>query len=124
MVTSAQEAPRFPYMIHKEQNIDNHQIGYVDVLLNADGTGTVTARFSNGKQWAGNTFAAKTRFVTADGKKLLSIHQKKRLDGSWGGQAREGSVTRTIHLTPEQLRAFDHVEVGRMVAMYDGLNLP
>jgi hypothetical protein len=124
LAVGAQAAPLFPYHYHKEQNIDAHQIGYVDVVLNPDGTGWVTATFSNGKQWAGNKFAAETSLVSADGTKLDCIRQTKRLDGSWGGQARESSVTTEIRLTPEQLRRFDHVEVAQMIALYDGLILP
>jgi hypothetical protein len=117
----AEATPAFPYRYHTEQNIDNHQVGFVDVVVNGDGSGTVTARFSNGKQLAGNTFAAETVFAAADGVPLLSVRQTKGLDGSWGGHAREGSVINPIHLNPEQLRLFDHVEVQRMRALNDGI---
>jgi hypothetical protein len=114
----------FPYFYHAEQNIDNHQIGYVDVVLKADGTGWIKVTFSNGKQWAGNRFVARTVFMSADGRQLLCIRQTKTLEGSWTGHAREGSVTKAIHLTPEQLQAFDHAEVVEMATLYNGITIP
>jgi hypothetical protein len=113
--------PQLPSFFHQEQNIDNHQIGYVDVTLKADGMGWIRATFSNGQQWRWNRFGAETVFLSADGKQLLCIRQTKALEGSWTGHAREGSVTRAIHLTPEQLQAFDHVEVRKIIALDDGL---
>ncbi len=114
-------APSLPYKFHTEQNIDNHQVGYVDVVVNADGSGAVTAKFSNGQQIRGNTFAAETALVDKDGHALLVVRQTKGLDGSWGGHAREGTVTNTFQLSPEKLQAFDRVVEGQMRALNDGI---
>lgn len=112
----------FPYRAHIEQNIDHHQVGYVDVYLTQSGAGTVDVKFSNGKQWAGNTFAAETTFVGKDGRRLAVVRQTKGLDGSFGGRAREGNVHNDIQLSADEVAQFDHVET-RMRALGDGITL-
>jgi hypothetical protein len=118
---AALATPPLPYRLHREQNIDNHQVGYLDVVVNPDGSGVVVAKFSNGKQYAGNTFAVESALMNANKMPLMVFRQTKGLDGSWGGHAREGEVTIPFKLTPEQLQAFDHVEVGPMRALNDGI---
>ncbi|TCM65754.1 hypothetical protein [Rhizobium sp. BK068] len=111
----------FPFRFHHEQEIDRHQIGYVDVVIAPDGAGSVTTKFSNGKQFAGNTFAAETALLDNNQQAILVFRLVKGLDGSWGGHAREGSATSTFKLTAEQMARFNHVEVGQMRALNDGI---
>jgi hypothetical protein len=118
---SALATPPLPYTMHREQNIDNHQVGYLDARIDPDGTVVVVAKFSNGKQIAGNTFAVETALMTTNNTPLFVIRQTKGLDGSWGGHAREGQVVTTFKMTPDQLRQFDHVEVSQMRALNDGI---
>jgi hypothetical protein len=101
--------PSFPYSYHAEQNIDEHQVGYVDVVVNANGSGVVTTKFSNGQQIRGNTFSSAIGFYGAEDKPFLVVVETKGLDGSLGGPAREGTVSENIQLTQDQLRDFDHV---------------
>jgi hypothetical protein len=44
----------YPYRHHQEQEIDRHQVGVVDVLIESVGKGRIDAFFSNGRQIAGN----------------------------------------------------------------------
>jgi hypothetical protein len=113
---------KLPYRSHVEQNIDNHQVGYVDTYIGTDGRGTVTVMFSNGKQWAGNTFAATTRFIANDGTVLLTVYQVKGLDGSYMGRAREGTVTNAIELSPDDVARFRALDV-KLVALNDGVDV-
>jgi hypothetical protein len=109
-ITPSQAVP-LPYSAHREQNIDNHQVGYVDLTVNENGNATLTAKFSNGKQWSGNNFYAITALRAKDGGVLRAVLQEKGLDGSFGGRAREGSDTQTFTLTKDQLAALDHIDV-------------
>ncbi len=110
MLTSA-HAVEFPFRHHQEQNIDKHQVGYVDIVIDAEGRGTVTYKWSNGKQWSGNTFYSVVVFLDKKGDIVYSDRQTKGLDGSFGGRAREGSVATPFTLSKEQMAAFDHVAV-------------
>jgi hypothetical protein len=105
-------AMTYPYHLHQEQNIDDHQVGWIDLDINSNGTGLLTASFSNGKQIAGNNFYSIAVLRRKDGTIIdHPILQEKGLDGSWGGHAREGHVTNTLTLNAEQLASFDHVEL-------------
>jgi hypothetical protein len=115
--------PSFPYSYHAEQNIDESQVGYVDVVIDADGNGSVSTKFSNGQQIRGNTFSSATGFYAADGKLLLVVVETKGLDGSLGGRAREGTVSENVQLTPDQLKVFDHAGLIKMAALCDGIDL-
>jgi hypothetical protein len=115
--------PSFPYHYHTEQNIDSHQDGYVDVTINADGSGMVTTKFSNGQQVRGNTFSSATGLYGSDGKPFLVIVETTGLDGSLGGRAREGSISQNVQLTPEQVKDFDHAGLIKMAALCDGIDL-
>jgi hypothetical protein len=95
----------YPYRCHQEQNIDTHQVGWIDLTLDAQGHGSLTDSWSNGKQTSGNTFYAVV-LVGKDGKVVYSDKQTKGLDGSWGGLAREGQVTTNFTLTKGTGRRF------------------
>jgi hypothetical protein len=110
LATPAATAETTRYVRHIEQEIDTHQVGWIDVDVRLDGKVTLHAGFSNGKQWAGNNFYAITTFRGKDGKVIKSVSQAKGLDGSMMGHAREGDVTNTFMLTPSELLNFDHVE--------------
>jgi hypothetical protein len=92
--------------IHREQNIDHRQVGYVDVTIAPNGAVAITTKFSNGKQISGNNFYAVTQFVGKDKTIIKAVIQEKGLDGSWFGRAREGSVTNTFMMTPAELENF------------------
>jgi hypothetical protein len=116
--------PNFPYHYHTEQNIDEHQVGSVDVTVNADGSSVVHTKFSNGKKVAGNTFSSATGFFGKDTKPFLVVVQTKGLDGSLlhNGKTQEGTEEQQVHLTPEQLGEFDHVQLISIRAMCDGID--
>jgi hypothetical protein len=120
------KAASFPFPYHNEQNIDQHQVGYVDVVIQPDGSGSVTTKWSNGKQWAGNNFYSVVYFIGNDKKPMTYVSQQKGIDGSWGGHAREASETNQFKLSQEQLAAFDHIEwrVGalRCGMKFDSIN--
>ncbi|WP_141103963.1 hypothetical protein [Rhizobium sp. R634] len=97
---SSAQAARF----HAERNIDTHQVGYGDVSLAPSGLATITATFSNGKKIAGNKFYAVTGFFDRDDRLIFSYVQWKGLNGSFGGKAREGSVTDRVQLSPAEVR--------------------
>jgi hypothetical protein len=102
-------ATTYPYRTHIEQNIDHHQVGWIDVAIEATGKVSITAVFSNGKQFAGNNFYSIATFLGKDGAVLHSVLQEKGLDGSWGGRAREGRVTSEFTLSPEKLADFNRI---------------
>jgi hypothetical protein len=116
-------AANFPYRYHAEQNIDQHQVGYLDVTVSADGSGVVHTKFSNGQQVRGNTFSSATGFYGSATEPFLVIVQTKGLDASLGGKPREGDEETPIKLTPEQIKEFDHVQLIGMRAMCDGIDL-
>jgi hypothetical protein len=113
-VTSQARAVTYPFQIHQEQNIDSHQVGWIDLAIDPSGKGSLTAGFSNGKQWAGNNFYAITALRGKDGAVIWATIQEKGLDGSGMGHAREGRVTTNFALTKEQLDNFDHVELVKV----------
>lgn len=104
------EPLREPAKYKYEQNIDRNQVAYLDVVIQPDGTTSVTTMWSNGKQWAGNNFYSVVKFMSKDGKIITYVTQQKGLDGSGGGRARRGSETNGIKLTADQLAAFDRIE--------------
>jgi hypothetical protein len=124
LVASTLAKPDLPYHFHAEQNIDQHQVGYLDVTMNADGSGVVHTKFSNGKRVAGNTFASATGFYGKDANPFMIVVQTKGLDGSLlhNGATQEGDVQQDVHLTPEQLGEFDHVQSLGMRALCDGID--
>jgi len=121
-IASTCDAATYPYRLHREQNIDTHQVGWIDLTIDAQGHGSLTQSWSNGKQISGNTFYGVVALRGKDAKVLYSDKQTKGLDGSWGGHAREGHVTTTFTLTPDQMAAFDHVDL-KMGTMYCGTQL-
>jgi hypothetical protein len=102
-------AVTYPYKLRMEQNIDSHQVGWLDLTIDAHGRSNLTDSWSNGKRTSGNTFYAIVVLVGKDGKVLYSDKETMGLDGSWGGRAREGHVTTNFTLTKEQMNEFDHV---------------
>lgn len=119
---SAGAAIMTPHKFHVEQNIDKHQVGYIDGTIAESGKVSLTAKFSNGKQWAGNNFYSITRFVGKNGEVLHAVIQEKGLDGSFGGRAREGSVSNEFVLSSNQLENLDRIDV-RMGVRNCGLKL-
>jgi len=115
-------AVQYPYKLHQEQNIDTHQVGWIDLAIDPQGHGSLTYSWSNGKQTSGNTFYGIVALWDKNGQVLYSDKQTKGLDGSWGGHAREGHVTTGFTLNAEQLAGFDHVGL-KMGAMNCGLEL-
>lgn len=103
-------AAQLPFKWHAEQNIDTHQIGYLDVSIDQGQTVVMTANFSNGQKISGNNFYSLAKFVSADGKVIKSVLQEKGLDGSLFSRAREGSVTNSFNLTAQELATLDHIE--------------
>src|SRR5262249_28559726 len=110
-VTSQARAVTYPFQIHQEQNIDNHQVGWIDLAIDPSGNGSLTAGWSNGAQWRGNNFYAITALRGKDGAVIWATIQEKGLDGSGMGHAREGRETTNFALSKEQLDNFDHVEL-------------
>ena len=115
-------AVTYPYKLHQEQNIDTHQVGWIDLTIQAQGYANLTVNWSNGKRTSGNTFYAIVVLVGKDGKAIHSDKQTKGLDGSWGSHAREGHVTTSVFLNKEQMDNFDHVAL-RMGVMNCGMEL-
>ena len=122
ITVSISGAVTFPYKAHQEQNIDTHQVGWIDLTIDAQGHATLTDSWSNGKQTSGNTFYAIVVLVGKDGKVIHSDKQTRGLDGSWGGHAREGHVTTTFSLDKAQTDNFDHI-VLKMGVMNCGMEL-
>jgi hypothetical protein len=87
MTTSVSGAVTYPYKLHQKQNIDTHQVGWVDLMIDAQGHDSLTDSWSNGKRTSGNTFYAIVVLVGKDGKAIHSDKQMKGLDGSWGGRS-------------------------------------
>jgi len=102
-------AVEYPFRFFQEQNIDTHQVGHVKVDIDADGNGVLEDFWSNGKQISGNTFYAIVVLVSKNGEVVWANKQTKGLDGSFGGHAREGTVTTKFQLTKEQMASVDHV---------------
>jgi hypothetical protein len=115
-------AVTYPYKLHQEQNIDTHQVGWIDLTIDAQGHGNLIYSWSNGKQTSGNTFYGIVAFWDKNGKVVYSNKQTKGLDGSWGGHAREGHVTTSFTLDKQQLADVDHVGL-KMGAMNCGMEL-
>jgi hypothetical protein len=124
LVTIAFAKPNFPYKYHTEQNIDEYQVGSVDVVVNSDGSGVVQTKFSNGKKVAGNTFASAIGFYGKDTRPFLVVVQTKGLDGTLlhNGQTQEGNVQQDLKLTADQLAEFDHVQSLGMRALCNGID--
>ena len=118
----ATSAATFPYQLHQEQNIDSHQVGWIDLTIDAQGRGSLTQSWSNGKQTSGNTFYGIVVLRGKDGRVLYADKQTKGLDGSWGGHAREGHVTTGFTLNSEQMAELDHVDL-KMGTMNCGMEL-
>jgi hypothetical protein len=116
------EAIDYPYKFHQEQNIDTHQVGWIDVAIDAQGHGLLTHNWSNGKRTSGNTFYSIVVFANKDGKQIYADKQTKGIDGSWGGHAREGHVSTHFDLNAQQMADFDHV-VLKMGTMNCGVEL-
>ena len=112
LTASPASAVGYPFKFFREQNIDNHQVGHVALTIDPLGAGTLEDFWSNGKKVAGNTFYAIVVLISKDGKAVWSDKETKGLDGSFGGRAREGSVTKKFHLTKEQMDKVDHVELN------------
>jgi hypothetical protein len=102
-------AVEYPFQFFQEQNVDTHQVGHVKVNIDGDGNGSLEDFWSNGKQISGNTFYAIVVLVSKSGEPIWANKQTKGLDGSFGGHAREGSVTTQFRLTKEQMALVDHV---------------
>jgi hypothetical protein len=120
--TCACHAVDYPYKLHQEQNIDTHQVGWVDLTIDPQGNGSLIDGWSNGKHTSGNTFYAIVVLVGKDGKVVWSNKQTKGLDGSWGGHARRGYASANFTLSKEQMEMFDHVAL-KMGAMNCGMDL-
>jgi len=120
--TAATAAVSYPYKEHKEQNIDDHQVGAIDLAIDSQGHGTLHHFWSNGKQIAGNNFYSVVALRAKDGRVIWSDKQVKGLDGSGGGHAREGEVTITFSLTKDQMDEFDHYDF-KMGAQNCGIDL-
>lgn len=99
----------YPFRFFQEQNIDTHQVGHVKVDIDGDGNGILEDFWSNGKQMSGNTFYAIVLLVSKNGDVVWANKQTKGLDGSFGGHAREGSVTTNFKLSKEQMASVDHL---------------
>ncbi|SED72776.1 hypothetical protein [Bradyrhizobium erythrophlei] len=115
-------AATFPYKIHREQNIDAKQVGWIDLTIDPQGHGTLTQSWSNGKRTSGNTFYGIVVLVGRDGRPIYSDKQTNGLDASWGGHAREGHVTTTFSLDKAQMDDFDQVTL-KMGVMNCGMKL-
>jgi hypothetical protein len=122
VVLSSAHAVTYPYKLHEEQNIDTHQVRWIDLTIDAQGHGVLIDSWSNGKQTSGNTFYAIVVLVGKDGRVIYSDKQTKGLDGSAGGHAREGHVTTNFILSKQQLEDFDRVAL-KMGAMNCGMEL-
>ena len=107
--TAPAAAVTYPYKLHQEQNIDTHQVGWIDLTIDPQGHGSLTDSWSNGKQSSGNIFYAIVVLVTKDGHVVWSNKQTKGIDGSFGGHAREGHVPLSFALDQDQMAMFDHV---------------
>jgi hypothetical protein len=101
----------FPYKNHIEQNIDHHQVGWIDIKIDQSGKGRLVTSFSNGKQIAGNEFWGLTTLHDANGKPVKKFLAEKGLDGSWGGHAREGHVEKRFQLTPDEMARVHRVTI-------------
>jgi hypothetical protein len=112
----------YPLTYHAEQNIDEHQAGWIDISIDENGNGALKDSWSNGKQVAGNTFYAIVAFRATDGSVIWSDKEEKGLDPSWWGHAREGNVTKNFSLNKEQMASLDHFDL-KMGAMNCGLEL-
>ncbi len=122
ITASVSGAVTYPYKLHQEQNIDTHQVGWIDLMIDAQGHASLTDSWSNGKRTSGNTFYAIVVLVGKDGKAIHSDKQMKGLDGSWGGHAREGHVTTNFSLNKAQMDNFHHVAL-KMGVMNCGMEM-
>jgi hypothetical protein len=118
--TGEASAVGLPYKFHDEQRIDRRQYGYTDVTVDRAGVATFTTKFSNGKQWDGDHFFARIVLRDAAGRPVAAVEQKKGLNGSFGGKAREGSVTNKLRLTPGQWARVRSVKVE--MGHYDAID--
>ena len=55
---SSAHAITYPYKLHREQNIDTHQVGWIDLMIDAQGNGSLTDSWTN-------------RRLTPEGRELL-----------------------------------------------------
>ena len=108
-VGSAAAVP-LPFSAHGEQNIDTHQIGFSDVTVSQGGLASIVTRFSNGKKISGNNFFAVTYFRDSKGGTLAAFVQWKGLNASFGGHAREATVSDKVQLEPSMVLRLDHVD--------------
>lgn len=122
IVTGQASAVTYPFRSHQEQNIDTHQVGSIDLMIDAAGNGSLTHSWSNGQKISGNTFYSIVVLADKNGKVIYSGKQTKGIDGSYGGHAREGRVTTKFALKKEEMDRFDHV-VLKMGTTNCGLKL-
>lgn len=84
---------RFTARIHREGQKDNRQYCGTDFVIATDGAWSATTQFSNGKKIDGDHFAAVMTLRDQGGKPLIVTKQVAGVDGSFGGRARERTVT-------------------------------
>ena len=101
---------QLPYNWHIEQNIDQHQIGYLKVSIDSSNRVTLVSKFSNGQKVSGNNFYSIVKFVSHGGKTLKVVILQKGLDASVFGHAREGTVTDTFLMNSRDVSDLDHIE--------------
>lgn len=105
------KAFKIPFRCHQEVAIDRRQYGYTDIDVSKNRYWKINTKFSNGKQVDGDNFLAVTSFYDADGKVIISIKQKKGLNGSGGGKATEGEVDSSGRFSQAQLNRVKRVRV-------------
>lgn len=97
--------------------IDKHQLTYTSIRIGAEGKGTVTTKFSNGKQLDGDHFVTYTQFLDDQGHVLAIVRLAKGLNGSGGGKAKEGTVSSGVSLPIDQ---WSRVKRVRVLARTEG----
>jgi hypothetical protein len=119
--TVSSSDPKFPFQCSHQQIIDNNQDGLVTVVVNADGQGKATFRFSNGAVFT-ETFKSAPKFSieaaleTAGGKLLLVVRKSVLMDNPGGGPTNVVTQTIDFTLNSQKLAAFDRVYVPQMHA--------
>jgi hypothetical protein len=107
---SSAQGVTYPFKFHKEVEIGPHQMGYVDVVIGADGKGKSDAAFSNASHFPNSNFYSIVVLRTKDGSVIKAIIQEQVVYSMMEWQMQSGYDTEQFLLTAEELARFDHVD--------------
>ena len=106
-------AASHPYEFHADAKMKHESLGpvektygYMNVVTDTDGKGTINVMFSNGSQLPGARFNARVKFMDASGSVIKEEYFNQWIDASGYVEAVESKVTKPLNLSD-----FDSIKV-------------